>query len=364
MQGGFLANLKRSLLVVLQITGVIMMSAAPAAVRAGSLGSPTDMLSNDRANAIGVTHTIRFNIASTSYLQQVTLQFSTTQGGSTRPAGLSLSGTSLGSVTGAGSDWTLDRSTASMGLLTITNSTPVLVTTGTALTIAVDNITNSAINNCEINNGKLEDTCWIHITTYSDEGSTSYDSGDATYTVEEDPSLVFSVSGMPAGTTENGITSTFTANATNLQFQDLQVGSVIYLMQKLSITTNAPDGYTIYVETVGSIQSSDGFRIFSPFGATDATWSTPKPWMTPTGIITDSNSGWIGANTSDTRVSGWGSATGDFGPVSSIPHPVAYSSGPDRGGSTIYVTYAMGVNSLQAAEDYNGSLIYFVQPIY
>lgn len=346
------------------LTNLICISVAPLRVYADPLTSMSDTLSSTVVDQTGVTHTIDFVAASTVPLEQINMQFSTANGTGGKPAGLGLSSTTLGTVSGIGSGWSLDNSSASSGLLIVKNTSAIPVSSGTAISIAIQNVTNSSLGDCQPSSHTLVDSCWIDITTFSDLGMTAYDSGTTRYTVIEYPSLNLTISGVSGGATHNGLTSSHTSDDTALNFQSLGAGNVVYLTQKLRITTNAPNGYTIYAQLENPIAGQVYSGQFSPFGATDATWTTPQSWTEPTGVISNSNSGWIAANTSDTNVSGWSSGSGKLGPLSTSKKPIAYSDGPDPSGRDIYITYAMGVNSLQASDVYKGNIIYSIEPIY
>lgn len=332
---------------------------------AASLTGLSDNLSSTIAGETGVTHTITFTTATTDALKRVTFRFSTTQGGSTRPAGLDLSSTSIGSLTGLDNAWTLDNHLASSGIVYLTRSSTEAISSSTTITLALDGVVNSAIDDCQSSNDILQDTCHIHITTFSDDGSTSVDEGDTTYTVTEDPNLAFEVEDVPSGQTHNGVTSNVSSTSTSIAFGHLTSGVVRYATHKLTITTNAPHGYVVYVRVVTNATGIGyGSNEIDPFGATNATWTTPQIWSSPNGSSPNVDTGWLGANTSDTRSSGWSSGSGKFGPLSQNPHIVAISSGPERSGATIYVSYGIEVNPLQIADQYGATLVYDVQPIF
>ena len=176
--------------------------------------------------------------------------------------------------------------------------------------------------------------------------------------------MTFEIVAVSSGATNNGITTTATSTTTTIPFGNIKPGDVKYVSQKITVTTNAPHGYTVNAYLADPITGQSTGNEIDPFGATNATWSNPVIWSTPTGTTANSDSGWIAANTSDTRVTGWGSASAKFGPMSGIAHAVAYSSTPDRSGTDIYVTYALGVNNVQPADIYTGKIVYEVEASY
>jgi len=332
---------------------------------AASLTSMSDILSDRTANATTVTHTISFTTGSTDLLKRVTFRFSTTQGGTTKPAGLVLSGATLGTVSNLGAGWTLNTSLATSGILYIELATAATVNASVAASVGLDAITNSAIDDCQSSNDVLQDICNVRITTFSDDGVTTVDTGDTTYTVTEDPSLIFKVEDVPSGQTHNGVTSNINSAATSVSFGYIGTQAVRYGTHKITITTNTPHGYKIYAQLF-NVFSGVGYvnNDIDPFGATNATWTTPQNWSSPNGSSPNVSSGWFGANTSDTRVTGWSSGSGKFGPLGQTAQIIAQSSGPDRSGSTIYASYAIEVNQLQAADQYSTTLVYDVKPIF
>ena len=345
---------------------------------AGSLSVQADTLSDQHALAQHVTHTVSFATGTSGTLQRIDFQFGkATDATGGRPAGLGLGAATLGTISGFnGSNWTLSTSSAGTGLLSIRYLSATIVNGGTGLlgtavsggtpvTIPLQEITNSAIEDCQPGSGLLIDTCYLRITTYSDDGITKVDDAVANYYVIEDPRLTFNIEGVSSGTIHNGVTTSITSTGTSLPFGLLKTGTPVYIANKLTITTNAPHGYTVTAYLQSPISGVYTTGSISPFGALNATWSTPQSWSSPSGTAANTNSGWFGANTTDTRVSGWSSGTsGKFGPISGSAHTVAYSSGPDRTGSVVYITYGLEVNSVQPADAYSGKILYDVQPTY
>ncbi len=336
---------------------------------AAALTGVSDTMSSETAKATGVTHTVVFAITTTAVLRRVDFRFSTTNGGSTKPAFLNLGSATLGTTTNLDtSNWNINTSSASTGLLTITrpSSGAGNVTSGNTASVELQNITNSAIDDCEPSNVDLTDTCHLAVTTYSDTaGTVEVDTGNTTYTVTEDPSLKFEIYSVAPGTTIDGIVTTDVSTTTALQFGNLKPGDVKYIAQRIKVTTNAPNGYSVKAYLNQNLVGIYASSIISAFAGNSATWTSPQSWSTPDGTIPNTDTGWIGAHTDDGRVTGWGgSVNGKFGPMSGIAHEVAYSNGPDRAGTDVYVVYALGINSIQPSDIYTGNVIYGVQASY
>jgi len=322
-------------------------------------------ISDTTAKQTGVTYTPNFTTATTSLVQEIDFDFSTTSGGSTRPAGMGLSGTSLGATTGLDNAWVMDLTHYSTGLIKLTHTGGATsIPSGTAITVALPNITNPAIRDCDAGSTTLTDTCYLRVTTYSDLGSTTVDSSNIGFTLSEDPYMVFKVEAVSSGTTTDGITSTLSSTPTTIDGGTLLQDTPQYLTQKITVTTNAPNGYSVYAYLENPLTSDNSSSIFSPFGATNATWSTPQLWTDPTGSVANSNSGWIGANISDTGVTGWSTTSQLFGPISTTPREITNSAGAQPTGKVTYITYGLEVNKLQPSDRYTGIINYRVEARY
>lgn len=360
----YMRFLRRLLTTAVAFVMIAMVNSGASFVLAATLGSMSVGLSDNTPGQTGVDYSVHFTLATTSNLKQVDFQFATTSGGSTKPASLALGSSTLGSITNLGAGWNLDTSAAASGLVTINRASASSESSGQAAVVVLHNVTNPALADCNAGTITLTDICYVGVTTYSDNGITSVDSGDVGFKIEEEPSLSFEVFGVASGQTHNGFTSSVTSTPTALAFGRFVPGQVKYLTQELVISTNAPHGYTVNAYLSNNIVGYGGGSIISPFAGSSASWSSPQVWSTPDGTTAGSDTGWIGANTSDSRVPNWSGGSGKLGPISGSAHPVAESSGPDRSGSTIYVTYALGINSAQPADNYSGTIVYDVQTSY
>jgi hypothetical protein len=201
---------------------------------------------------------------------------------------------------------------------------------------------------------------WIEFSYLSDSGSA------VTAGEEEDisPMLTFTIAGTAARSVINGITTSEASTYSTLPFGNMTAGIPKYTAHQLSVTTNSSWGYTVTMQLGSYLQGNYLSNNIDPFTGSGATWASPQAWSSPEGVVANINTGWIGANTSDTRVSGWTNSAGKFGPVSTLSYPVMYSTGPDISGTTVYVTYAIEVNIFQPADLYAGTIIYNIIPTY
>ncbi|OQB06468.1 MAG: hypothetical protein BWY19_00280 [bacterium ADurb.Bin212] len=177
------------------------------------------------------------------------------------------------------------------------------------------------------------------------------------------PQLEFTVEGVSAEEMHNGVTTSVGTSFNLISFGKLEITTPKYASHKLTVKSNSINGYTVTVKMDGYMQGLYPSNKIDPFGATGVSWTTPQVWSSPDGDSANSDSGWVGASTSDTRVSGWSDAYGKFGPLSSTPHEVMYSRYKDSG-TTVYVTYAMEVSEKQPSDSYSGNIIYNIVPTY
>ena len=257
--------------------------------------------------------------------------------------------------------WTLNTSSKDDGLLSVSSSVPLTFTSYTNISITFDDVLNPQIEDCTATGG-MSDACAIEV-TLKDTDNDYISSFFGGYLIEDDPYLNFVVSGVNSDVITNGITTNISTNYTDVIMGNINVKEPIYAAQALHVNSTLPGGYTTTMKMDGYMQGLYPANKIEPFNVVDVTWATPKSWATPDGDTPNSDTGWIGANTSDTRVTGWSSASGKFGPVSSTAHTVMYSSTRDYG-SDIYVTYALEVNEYQPADRYAGTIIYNVTPTY
>ena len=176
-----------------------------------------------------------------------------------------------------------------------------------------------------------------------------------------DPELSFTLALVAANQVNNQITTSVASTITTLPFGNVTVGIPKYIAHSLTASTNAPSGYDVSIKMQNYMQGDYPGNNIDPF---ISIWGTPTTWTQPTGSTPSVDTGWIGANTTDTRVTGWSSAAQKFGPVNSSENQVMFSSTADEGGTTAFVTFAVETNILQPADYYTGTIQYNITPIY
>ncbi len=174
------------------------------------------------------------------------------------------------------------------------------------------------------------------------------------------PELSFTVAAVPSNTVTNGITTTNVSQVTTIDFGYLLPGVPKYIAHKLSAKTTAGSGYSVTTKLFNTLQGNYPANIIEAF---PASWTSPETWYSPTGTSPNVNSGWIGANTSDTRVPNWSSASGKFGGIGTTAVKVMQATDIDSG-TDAYVTYAIEVNGKQPTDTYYGTIVYNIVPTY
>lgn len=342
-------------------------------VDAALLSTAKDTLSDPRTGTSS-THTLTFTHATASTIHEIRVQFATTPTGNTKPTGLTLTGATLGTLVNLNAGWTLNTSNAASGLLLLqhTNSGEA-VNAATAMTIPLQAITNSGIDDCDGGSVASSDTCYVRIQTATATGAWDtnvVDSTTVTYTVIQqitvsatvDPTFTFVITPVNNNTAVGGVTTSVSSTVTTLPFGNLTAGTPKYAAHRLNVTTNANGGYTVTMRMVDQMTGTYGANNIDPYAATGATWSTPTVWTEPTGSTPNTDTGWIGANTTDADVSGFASAL--FGPVNSTNNTVMSSTSSDNGSVAAHVVYAIEANVYQPADVYTGHLVYTATPTY
>jgi hypothetical protein len=197
---------------------------------------------------------------------------------------------------------------------------------------------------------------------------------DVTMTASVDTRLTFNIYGVASSTVINGTDATYaTSTATSMAFGTLTPGEPKVLGQRLTVATNARNGYSVTVVQDQNLLSASTADI-DLFYLGDAT-STPVGWLPPTDDMADEKTwGHYGITSEDSTLS-WGGGdpfgsalfAGNF--ASTSPLEVLYNTGPSdglvagTGSTTIAVKIEIG-NLQEAANDYTNTLTYVCTPIF
>ena len=171
--------------------------------------------------------------------------------------------------------------------------------------------------------------------------------------------LTFSVSGVNASTSVEGVVTDTTSTATNLSFGSLPIGTDVETAQRLTVFTNGTEGYRVFLQFDQTLIDSYGNTI----AAIAATNDSPQPWESGcTGVSTSCFGYHAGDNTlydGSLRFVLDNSYAGvESGPVevmaSSVPVTFDVSD----------VVYRTRVGMLQPAGEYTTTLRYIVVPVF
>ncbi len=213
-----------------------------------------------------------------------------------------------------------------------------------------------------------------------DIGGTIADSGQVrvaiidqvTVSADINTSLQFTVSGVNAGATINGspTSTSATSSHVSLPFGTLGINQSKVLAQRLNVSTNATNGYSVTVQQDTEFMSTIGAVID---GFADGSWTgTPAPWQGPSANVANAATyGHWGLTSTDgttTRTLEFGSDQWVSGsttaPIVIMGHDDVSDGTTDGIGSTT-VGYQVQISALQeAGDDYSTRLRYVATPVF
>ncbi len=244
----------------------------------------------------------------------------------------------------------------------------VAATAGQVVTVAIadGNITNPATV------GSYE----FVITTPSDTGKTRVAIIDnVLVTAIVNTTFDFTIAGLATSTAVNGTSTTGSTTPTLINFGTLVANEIKSLGQRLSVQTNARNGFVVTVETDGNLQSSNG-AIIDNFDQGSDVSDANVVWNAPVPNVNDETSwGHWGVTTNDADLNSLGGfytsefASNEFIAASTTPREVFHHDGPaDNTTQNIgeaEVLYQVQITALQeAADDYNTTLTYIATPTF
>ena len=176
--------------------------------------------------------------------------------------------------------------------------------------------------------------------------------------VTEGAELTFSITGISAGTSIAGITTDAATTPTTVSFGSLPFGVPIEAAQRVSVNTNATQGYQVLTYAAQQLLNSYGDPI-PPITGTNA---APLGWATS---CLSSASGCFGYHSTDATLIG---GSGRFAPLDSYAavhtalREIMYSSIPIS--ETHDVVYKVKATQDQASGDYTTNIIYVAVPVH
>ena len=293
----------------------------------------------DSRPTVSTTHEFLFDHPSNATIREFSFEYCQLASGTCEtPISLNTSAATKGTpgdFTGiTPAEWSMNAGTAGKPRLQHVGSGDNLPA-DTTVTIPISTITNSTINgtsDCEEDADTSSDTCYVRVNSYTDLGVTLVDEGIVSYTVvaaitvsaRVDPLFKFVIESVGINQVNNEITTNVASTFNTLPFSNITANTPSYAAHSLRVTTNADSGYTITQEMVTQMVGVTAANNVDPF---ISAWGTPTTWTEPTGSTPNVDTGWIGANTTDTDVSGWSASPEQkFGPVNTTPNTVMQAS--------------------------------------
>lgn len=233
--------------------------------------------------------------------------------------------------------------------------------------------TNATGGTNQIQNPGSEGSVEIDITAGTDTGSTRVVVlNTVQVTASVDTIFTFAVSGVASGISVNGETTTGDTSTTSIPFGTLTNGVATTSAQKLTVNTNASNGYVVTVQSDQDLQSTTGGIIDGFDNGSNS--DTPTTWGTPDGDInlpkTWGHWGFTTDDATTTRDAGDEFDANEFAAISSTTARVVMShdgpaNGTGTGVGTTYVGYKVQITALQeAGDDYSTTLTYIATPTF
>ena len=185
------------------------------------------------------------------------------------------------------------------------------------------------------------------------------DTGDIYPSVQAGPSfLTFSVDGLPAGTTTAGVVTDVPSTATGVNFGSLIFNVDKVAAQRITVNTNATEGYQVLKYATQQMMNSYGTAI-DPVASSNA---APTGWSS---ACAATSTGCVGYHTTDATLENGSTrfaATDTYAPLSTTPVEIMYSSIPIS--DTEDIVYRVEVTELQSAGDYTTNIVYLAVPVF
>ncbi len=171
--------------------------------------------------------------------------------------------------------------------------------------------------------------------------------------------LTFTVNGFSSGASTEGVTTDVATTPTSIPFGSLPIGSQVDAAHRLTVTTNATNGYKVYkYQRQGFINQRN--TAIDPVAGTNA---SPLAWTTG---CTGSAYGCYGYHSGEDVLTGGStrfSADDTFAGYSGGLDEIAYDSGPVTNKNTDMV-YRVEVREEQEDGDYESEILYIITPIF
>ena len=176
--------------------------------------------------------------------------------------------------------------------------------------------------------------------------------------VTEGAALTFTVAGLNKNTSTAGIVTDATTTPTAVGFGSLALGTDTEAAQRISISTNATEGYQVLMYATQQLLNSYSDSV-APVTGTNA---APLGWATG---CSGAAIGCAGYHTTDATLEGGSSrfgATDSYAALDTTAKEIMYSSIPSSDVQDII--YKLKISQLQAAGDYSTNITYIAVPVH
>jgi len=166
------------------------------------------------------------------------------------------------------------------------------------------------------------------------------------------------VAGIDNGSTTEGVVTTGTSTATTIPFGKLVIGATSTLAQRITVSTNAPRGYTTYVREMDALLNE--FNDAIP--GVVATNSQPVAWNS---TCLPSAKGCFGYHAGDDSLENSTRFLPDdtWAQLATTSREIMYNSGPVEG-DTNDIIYRLFIRQTQQSGNYSTAVIYTVIPTF
>ncbi len=176
--------------------------------------------------------------------------------------------------------------------------------------------------------------------------------------LSEGSNLNFSVSGLPSGTTTAGVVTDVTTTPAAINFGSLPMNTDQVAAQRISVTTNATEGYQVLKYARQQLMNSYGVAI-SPVNSSN---QSPASWATACTLGAVSC---FGYHTTDATLQGGSTrfaATDTYSALTTDPEEIIFSSIPTP--ETEDIVFRVRVSEGQPAGDYDTNIVYIAVPVF
>jgi hypothetical protein len=271
---------------------------------------------------------------------------------STMPNGMVIGTSSLsGSTAITPGNW--GNATQTLDTLKWTYNTGESLSAGT---LVINGITHNPV---------LAGTYYAQLSTFSDNTcTTEIDNAVAAFAftnnvqvqVQVDPLLVFSVAGYNAGTCNGATIDVAASTATAVSLGHVTASTSHIAGQTLSLTTNAPSGYTVYARYAGAMNDGAGHTIADWTGTNANPTSFPSPGTAAFAYTTDHALSSAGAGTTRFQANKWAAMTTSNAEIAYVA--TGYIS------DTTHVCYQATASTSTKAGAYTTTVIYIAVPTF